>query len=412
MTGQFNQRSVGKFKIKKSKNILTEAIDRQESLLEAVQRVFALEGDPLPKSASRFILRLRNQDLPQSSIVQDNLMNAFKSLRYINPNWYPQTPDAWNDYVTCQQAFVEFQTVSSTHSLEDLFKETRGQWKQYADLIRKHGPLKDVKDWSQALYRNAVVPLIAKTHPEQVKKAYFSDDHEMIFSRRKFKDILEASCRWHDQVGGFHAQISTASLDKDNVLSWPALSESQEAPNSILIQPLTNKYELLEEGEYQGHCVGGYVSRCLYHDSHILSLRDNSLQQNRLTVELRASYEQENVSLRVAQHQGYGRRPPREHEMEALNWYIKQIDTGVIQPDWDHIIKCRDAALESKGTRDIVALLDFDPSDEQQCREVFYICRPYFVNKGERNMSYEQFVSSHDWSALQTLNLELISCDI
>jgi hypothetical protein len=398
--GLGNESGIPNRRAQEFSNILTQSIDRGESLYPAIARIFdggrQNPAGPFLKAATRFLLKLRPSDIPQEA--GKNLYPIIQALSHVNPNWYPKTQADWYDLDICVTAFREFTNPSvharptSSHTVASCMQETGGDWSGYAALIKEHGRIEDISDWRKAIYLRTVVPaLISARIANSVMDAERKIPTTIFYDGQKFWDILEASCKWHRQQGAFNTKIGSLVLDDEGpTISWPALSDPIKAPNGIVIQPLTTPADLREEGDAQKHCVAGYSSGCLYRTSHIISLREEETGNRLMTVELHELWKDAAAAepaLKIAQSQGFHRRPPKLEEKQATDWYLKNI-----KPDWEKIVSHRKTANENKARTDFAVNVGFDPYDAQARRKGFEICRPYFTTDSLRNMDYETWL--------------------
>lgn len=374
---------------------ITRVIDCGGSVPTALARSLGTTG-PFVKSAVRLAMKLRNDDLPANSTLDIPSLTAL--LSHINPNWYPKTPQEWSDLDTCQKAFRDYKRLTSNGSnIVPLLEESGGNWKDYADLIRAHGPLRDINDWVQAICTKLVTPhLMATGQASSIDQCAKIFSPVALIMGRRFFDILAASHRWHQDIDTFSAKIASISINQSNEgkFSWPALSDPMTAPNGIIIQPLTTPHELHDEGKAQKHCVDGYSSNCLYDNSHIVSLRTPDTGERLVTVELREVWE--NVAgkkadkpdrVYIAQSQGFMRRPPTTEESAATNWYVRSI-----KPDWDKVIRHRDTARAAKDRNEAMLKIGYDYLDPDQRDKAFEICRAYLPSASERNTGLGQWL--------------------
>jgi hypothetical protein len=327
MTGTGNVTS-GKIKNEISQH-LTKTIGRREQLINSVQKVFARNIRDLPKSAARFIMKLKNDDLPD--IAWDNLYNLIKALNHINPNWYPKNPGEWEDFNTCVNAFSIYRRATGAHitkdftnpaTMEKCLLETKGNWKKYAEIIKNHGQMRDVSDWADVILTRLIKPAVIfndKEHDEAAARAFGK-----FLKNAKFREILEASKRWHDQAEAFSAKFQNLASGRDNNsgVSWVPLSESVQAPNGIWLRPLTTPGELQEESDVQKHCVSEYAAACFEGASHIISLSEDRDGLKRLTtaeLEEQGQWSNpENLWIKTRQHRGPENCGAGKREQEAL----------------------------------------------------------------------------------------------
>ncbi len=374
---------------------ITKAIDNGSSVPTAFAKSLGHTG-PFVKSAVKLALKLGNEDLPPNRIL--DIPALIRILSHVNPNWYPKKPQDWDDLDTCQKTFHDYLRFTSNRSnINPFLEESGGNWKDYADLIRAHGDIRDIKDWLKAMTEKLIYPHLIATG-----QAISMDACEKIFSPitliqgRKFFDILAASHRWHKEIDTFSSKIASISINGagKGTFSWPALSDTMTAPNGIVIEPLTTPQELREEGTAQKHCVDGYSSNCLYYNSHIVSLRAAGTGERLVTVELKEVWQnaagkkaEKPEGVYVAQSQGFQRRAPKTKEQDATNWYVRSI-----KPDWDRVIEHRAKAVEMRNRNEAILQIGYDYLEPDQRDKAFEICKTYLPSASDRNSSLEHWL--------------------
>lgn len=380
----------------RASNLLTETIDCGASLPQAMETVLRrrnLREQPFLKSVVRFMMSLETGSIPPE--VHKDLFKLLQDLSLINPNWYPRTQEGWTHFHSCSMFFHGFvEGVSSAFSLEKMFQETGGKWKEFATLVEEAGGLSGIEDWQKSIRNKIVLPVAYLKGGDGTKHSIYSRAQQ-IFSQHAFYkelsilEIAEASRRWHAQIAVFTAKLNNLAAPRNEegkiVLNWHPLSEPLRAPNGILCKPLTTPAELEAQHVAQDHCVNTFSSNCLLGNSHIVSLERDGVVLT--TVELREEWKNAASPvperLRISQHQGYKRRRPFPEEEEAVAWYMQSI-----RPEWDKISAGRMRAKELTTRVQAVLDIGFDPVD-LRCREAaFLACRPYFPTASQRNMDY------------------------
>jgi hypothetical protein len=346
-------------------NNMEDAIDNQKPLIEGLQAALSAPDSPFPKTAAKFMIRFRR--LGTCVSVKDDLYPAIKALGVIDPTWHPKNSRQWRDFRTCVKAVHKFSRAFPSHTYRKYLSDTGGKWSHYADLIGRHGDIEDVMDYQRAIFYKTVMPAMINSGLMQAKgssllpRSIIEEYSSAIFGGCRFGKVLEASALWHKEIEELDTKIRALSLTDENrenggLLSWLPLSETVQAPNGIWLRPLVNESELKDQGESQGHCVGGYnyVSACMTSNSHIIALSTDRDNKNRLTtVEMAEAGRWEKpdqIKVRVSQHQGHGRRRPAPEERAAIDWYTDKVNNGNdprLKPEWDKIVARKERAKEN-----------------------------------------------------------------
>jgi|GEM_PF-4180330 len=191
------------------------------------------------------------------------------------------------------------------------------------------------------------------------------------------KDITELailSSHWHEplQQTAF-AKIKTyTSSDTQN---WPSLFQTKEdnqcgklhkellIPAEITSEAgwefvaRTSPEELNLEGATLNHCVGGYSSKCLLENSHIVSIvdpRGNGVSTIEFTLNGKC--------LQTAQHFAKKNSPPSDQAQKAHQWLTKSIKKKEVYIDYDYLEEQRRTRTPSNKFEDTVcAFVGFDP---------------------------------------------------
>lgn len=135
------------------------------------------------------------------------------------------------------------------------------------------------------------------------------------FSIRKF---LKMSRYFHDNVVTIQQiEVSVTS----EITHWtPLLSQNEITPEGYLLDNLTTKAKILEEGRKMSHCVGGYDFACLYRGSHIFSVSLDG--QSVGTLEIR--YDQNKKVLSLSQFNGFKNQKVDDLAADSIvKWFDK-----------------------------------------------------------------------------------------
>lgn len=89
-----------------------------------------------------------------------------------------------------------------------------------------------------------------------------------IFRGLSLKDLLAASDRWHRSLPAHNLRTSTLETG----VIWTPMLGSHEAKGGVLCRELASSSSLAEQGQAEGHCVGGYDRNVLHSSDRRLTL--------------------------------------------------------------------------------------------------------------------------------------------
>jgi hypothetical protein len=259
---------------------------------------------------------------------------------------------------------------------QNLLKNAAGKWSQQT-TYRLVAELEEAGDFIQTFSRRTVLAALLRTKPiaDLVFRPYRVNEIGLSIGNAvsgtgalpqleqlatnfllaglsgswSLANLLQASRSWHEVVGklGFLGSLK--------LQMWPALSEPVEAPNGLQLVPLTSSSELVAEGNLMSHCVGGYTSKCLSGDSHILSIRDPE-GKHLSTLQL----VQEGRMVLNAQNKAFANKAPSQAASQAADWYVEQVNSGQLVIDWDALSAEHSRAAASG---EITQVLGYDATD-------------------------------------------------
>ena len=204
--------------------------------------------------------------------------------------------------------------------------------------------------------------------------------------------LIESLSWWIINKENILTNIMTA-IDNNIIykLEWPSLIEPKEEKtkegiiknynytmsNNLIMVPLTNNKMLKTEGERMKHCVGTYVSRCLFDGIHIISIR-NKQNESLATFEIKESklfemiqdgyvtqhfMNKNQLPACVIQCQGKENKRPSEEAISAMNEYIEKIifkalkvNIEMIQNERHERIKNKNHYVEKINEQNIIKL--------------------------------------------------------
>ncbi len=93
-------------------------------------------------------------------------------------------------------------------------------------------------------------------------------------NQSSFKKMAELN---HEMHKSYNVFLREANSTSDENISWtPIVDEPFMLNDQFEARPISDRLDLLEEGQAMGHCVFSYISKCLAGDSVIISVRDKN----------------------------------------------------------------------------------------------------------------------------------------
>ncbi|MBE9610862.1 PcfJ domain-containing protein [Chitinilyticum litopenaei] len=131
--------------------------------------------------------------------------------------------------------------------------------------------------------------------------------------------------KWNQEM---HFNLKDPETDLDLQGGWPGLPICDFEFQGMSCHELTTRNTLEEEGRKQGHCVGGYYSKCQFGQFHIFSISDdNGEKLSTLAIELVKSDGQ--VGVRIAEHRGRRNEPPSGREYEIADQLLSELSRPI-----------------------------------------------------------------------------------
>lgn len=166
-----------------------------------------------------------------------------------------------------------------------------------------------------------------------------------------------------------------ANLQDYGNLSWvPLFAQKElEVPVEVIgkagwkIVVRNDGKSLEEEGQRLRHCVGGYVEKCLFEESHIISIVDES-GRSLSTVEIKTDSYRNTIS--VLQHKAEDDNEVSEESKNVLLWFLDQVKAGFVEIDFDAIRRQEIVAKEDQEKLKMILYCGFDPFDDRKFAQV------------------------------------------
>jgi len=342
---------------------LKMAIDRAKPLLDAV--VAAMDGKAggtIGRAAIRKLASVRES--PYRTDI-DTLME-FASR--VPAEWIPSSGEDWRAFCTLAEGIVR-QLRVPPESTAALLKGCSGRWADFARKVATAaGSPEDVPP-EQALPRSfhdaanmiecladvAVMPLAAHGHctseamvTPEIRIAAIDAARRMVLGDRAAAAVLDNSRRWHHERDDILDATRIAADERRMQLlagvppdGWPGLTDAVQAPNGLWLVPLDTpellRWEGLREPDPTGaeglhHCVGGYATRCMRADCHIVSVReilDDGTYRRLSTIEF-DRLNPRSDQLSVVQNRGKGNGDPSGPAQDATAWFMETVARGQV----------------------------------------------------------------------------------
>jgi hypothetical protein len=155
--------------------------------------------------------------------------------------------------------------------------------------------------------------------------------------RLSIADWLRMNTRWHEAATAFDdLGMPPEDALRGGCYAWPALAEPWQHRNRLVV-PLANSDALHEEGRTLRHCVGAYVTACLFTSTHLFSVRDLSgvpLSTVELRLEADLAARGRRYRVRLVQHtaaRNGGPGPDCEHAVAALLERVQRLPLATFE---------------------------------------------------------------------------------
>lgn len=290
------------------------------------------------------------------------------------PDHFPDTEDAWHEFVEAQKAIDEIAELCG-RSAAQLSQSSNGRWSDiftaaakardqpFLRLPTPDGLAGPILDFFRVVFSPEVCIELRRRGIELTHSVV---DQVAIVGRETKMEIVRLLYRQQDALG-IVRKISNWVANLGNPLShpgasvrhigaplcgieaWLPLIDSQVvAPNGLIVVPLTSSTALAEEGRTMQHCIGKYPGRLAYYPFHAMSLRTSD--GFRLASAILQAEEAKNVT--VWDFNGYRNYGVDPRARAALEWLIERIANGSISVDWARLTAEREQRWAYTGGPD------------------------------------------------------------
>ncbi|MBY3433221.1 hypothetical protein HFN89_03380 [Rhizobium laguerreae] len=287
---------------------------------------------------------------------------------HVQPDWFPKSAEEWKSFYHVAYAVMEDLQVPP-QSLSALLAGSGGKWTELVEravakaYVNEGDPaLSDpdtyvriaafnARDTLESFVDMVVLPLIAHAQEADdvflnasIRKGAAQWAWDMLFEGRNLPDLLDVSRRFHQErpamleMSERYRNAQAKSQIKEG--GWPGLTGTVQAPNGLWLVPLCTTEELKQEGQRMHHCVGGYTSQAKACNSHIVSVRTihaDGSSESHSTAEFRGIKQAIPDKLGEVQHQAHYNHTPAAIYRDAMNWYVRQIESGRLKTNWELI---------------------------------------------------------------------------
>lgn len=226
----------------------------------------------------------------------------------------------------------------------------------------------------------------------------------LIGDRLSLKSLAKQSYNFHARTN-----IQTLQRNVENRFSpygtandhWPALYKDVQYPEGSA-RFLTSREELIKEGSEMSHCVWSYPERCIYENSHIVSIVDSL--GNRSTVQFVLDFHNGKKHISLLQNRGFDNQTPSvqcEHiAQRLLNEINADKKNNIYEKMYEDCIerkkeKKRNNNMDYLNTvyADELVAIGYSTVQEYMIEEIFKIYKP-FLAKQYRNGSFFEALGS------------------
>lgn len=230
---------------------------------------------------------------------------------------------------------------------------------------------------------------------------------DFFIGEKNSYDIVNRLIWWHKNRETILTDISVIRQDMRHAdISWDSLVLSQTLTNGdktnvytmsngLLMKPLTNPYELSQEGTKMSHCVATYIPNCLFYGTHIISIR-NKDGESKGTIEIdmnelfkmiesgEVTYLHRGHTLLpqcVMQCRGYKNHDPDDSVFNAMEEYIQKIVSRVIKIDKEELLKNRATREGNRSHYQSIISNDMRSMTHAECQSVWNMIEPLLTKK-------------------------------
>lgn len=388
---------------------LSDCVDRMQPISEALQDRTGLSKaslkrigkltTPLPDSpAFAEDEQIRGADalgvdrLRRTAIRGSiTLGGCLSVLAAMPPDRTPQTDADWTSFVTALSGCATPIGNVLGRKPEEILEASKGDWSGWRRQLARAADFNpdsferrnltlatiDAIESLEDFSRTVIMPLALRSiqstgqplppqTPEYMRQAFqVSVDMALGRSKSVAVSLLEIGRRYASRIPSL-IQIDAdptgrAALEATAIRwahlgegAYPALAQDWQAPNGLVVTPLTNFDMLRAESGRLFHCVGRlYLEPSISMRSHLFSVQTADHSRSFSTIELSGiaadgDHDSARMSLRIVQHRGSRNANPDDDAAAAAQAWLAAIHSGAIDLNID---ECRDFRAHREAMR-------------------------------------------------------------
>ncbi len=383
--------------------IVKLAIDTRKPLADKLERAFGAEPDGRLRLSKALRNRFQGTSQPDHGIPADVLVQV---LSQVPADWFPKDDAEWDAFcdlagegfrnfapainvgvaTLCQGAGGKWaalrarvaRAAADTFPPDDLDEVQRKAWRPVGDESPEglRGAFRNALDMVRSFRDLVILPVAASDSRDDLPLSPGARDlatqasARLLFEGRNLVSIMESQRNWHTKAAEVYqareprpgddpeAEDAPETLVADD--GWAPLCDMWEAPNGVLVMPMTDPREIKREGKALGHCVGSYTDRCRSGESHIVSFRrsDGFGGYRFLSTAEFITPPLDSNKLEHRQHHGRKNGTPPADARAAFEWFVGEVAAGRIPLNRDGMMAYR--SLRGRAPDEITDVAGYD----------------------------------------------------
>lgn len=310
------------------------------------------------------------------------LGSCLSTLARMPPDRTPQTDPDWTSFVSALAGCATPIGNVLGRKPEEILEASKGDWSGWRRQLARASDfnpdtferrnltlatidaIESLEDFSRAVILPLALRSIQSTGqalppqtPEYMRQAFqVGVDLALGRSKSVAVSLLEIGRRYASRIPSLiqidSDQMSQRAIDATAVRwahlqegEYPALAQAWQAPNGLVVTPLTTFDMLRTESGRLGHCVGRlYLDPSMAMRSHIFSVQTADHSRSLSTIELsglasEGNHDSVRMGLRIVQHRGSRNENPQAIAVAASEAWLAAIYSGEIALNID---ECRE----------------------------------------------------------------------
>lgn len=136
-----------------------------------------------------------------------------------------------------------------------------------------------------------------------------------ILERCSVKKIDEFSKKWHRMEREITSKVSG---DENFNVTWEPIIGSRKIDNELSVREITSKFDLVQQGNKEEHCVGSYLGRIIGREKEnnvIFSIEKNDKILS--TLDIIITRQDDKFNVEISQNRASRNQPPTREALEA-----------------------------------------------------------------------------------------------